>query len=116
MQRPELAGLTEIRGLLDHFRVLLECSGSRFQAALDNKTKDASGEAILIERKLLALFPEKHKKAYQHSLSSYSNKNLQADKLHEWNLRCHLIVDFVSGMTDDFALSTYQMLSGIKVK
>ena len=116
VQRPELAGLTAIRGLLDHFRVLLECSGSRFQAALDNKTKDASGEAILIERKLLALFPEKHKKAYQHSLSSYSNKNLQADKLHEWNLRCHLIVDFVSGMTDDFALSTYQMLSGIKVK
>ena len=116
VQRPELAGLTAIRGLLDHFKVLLMCSGSRFQAALNSKTKDDLGEAILIERKLLALFPEKHKKAYQHSLKSYSNNNPQADKLHEWNLRCHLIVDFISGMTDDFALSTYQMLSGIKVK
>lgn len=116
VQRPELAGLTAIRGLLDHFKVLLMCSGSRFQAALNSKTKDDLGEAILIERKLLALFPEKHKKAYRHSLESYSNNDTQANKLHEWNLRCHLIVDFISGMTDDFALSTYQMLSGIKVK
>lgn len=116
VQRPELAGLTAIRGLFDHFKVLLMCSGSRFLAALNNKTKDELDEAILIERKLLALFPEKHKKAYQHALTSYSNKNPQAEKLHEWNLRCHLIVDFVSGMTDDFALSTYQMLSGIKIK
>lgn len=116
VQRPELAGLTAIKGLLDHFKVLLMCSHSRFRAALNNKTKDDSNEAILIERKLLALFPEKHKKAYKHSFESYSNKNPQNEKLYEWNLRCHLIVDFVSGMTDDFALSTYQMLSGIKVK
>ncbi|WP_345893558.1 hypothetical protein [Pseudomonas protegens] len=30
-------------------------------------------------------------------------------------LRAHLITDFISGMTDDFAITTYQTLSGIKL-
>jgi dGTPase len=34
----------------------------------------------------------------------------------EWNLRAHLIVDFVSGMTDQFAMEFFQMLKGINVK
>ncbi|MBP5133643.1 hypothetical protein HUT02_33065, partial [Pseudomonas protegens] len=33
----------------------------------------------------------------------------------EWVLRAHLITDFISGMTDDFAITTYQTLSGIKL-
>ncbi|WP_264386210.1 hypothetical protein [Siccibacter colletis] len=28
----------------------------------------------------------------------------------------HLIVDFVSGMTDQFSMEMYQLLKGIKVK
>ena len=30
-------------------------------------------------------------------------------------LRVHLIIDHISGMTDEFALQTYQMLEGINL-
>jgi dGTPase len=33
----------------------------------------------------------------------------------EWCLRAHMIVDFLSGMTDQFALTSYQRLSGIRL-
>lgn len=33
----------------------------------------------------------------------------------EWWLRIHLIVDHISGMTDEFALETFQMLEGIRI-
>lgn len=116
VQRTELAGLTAIGGLLDHFSILLKCSQTRFLAALNNENKDHQKKAILIEKKLLALFPDKHKKVYRHFLENTPKPISIADKLLEWNVRCHLITDFISGMTDDFALSSYQMLSGIKVK
>ena len=35
--------------------------------------------------------------------------------LEEWYYRAHLIVDYISGMTDYHALETFQLLSGIKV-
>ncbi|WCP79341.1 dNTP triphosphohydrolase [Vibrio harveyi] len=34
----------------------------------------------------------------------------------EWNLRAHLVVDFVSGMTDQFSMEFFHMLKGINVK
>ncbi|MCC4782123.1 dNTP triphosphohydrolase [Vibrio lentus] len=34
----------------------------------------------------------------------------------EWNLRTHLIIDFISGMTDQFSMEFFQMLKGIDVK
>lgn len=36
-------------------------------------------------------------------------------EIYEWWLRIHLILDHISGMTDEFALETYQMLKGIKL-
>lgn len=116
VQRTELAGLTAIRGLLDHFGILLNCSQQKFQAALRNEDRCKLNTKIIIEKKLLSLFPDKHIKAYEYT---YSNIDINApeleQKLIEWNARAHLITDFISGMTDDFALATFQMLSGIKV-
>jgi dGTPase len=115
IERKELAGLTAVRGLLDHFRCLLECSRERFEAALDQKTKDTTDAPILVERKLLSLFPERHVLAYRHSVGSLeAGLSNRAKELREWNLRAHLVTDFVSGMTDDFALWSFQMLSGIR--
>ena len=33
----------------------------------------------------------------------------------EWWLRVHLVIDHISGMTDEFALETYQMMEGIRL-
>lgn len=114
VQRTELVGLSAIRGLLDHFGVLIRCSQEKFDEALDPSNRNKN---VLFEKKLLSLFPEKHIKAYSHARNlndrdagrSASNK-----RLVEWNLRAHLVTDFISGMTDDFALSSFQWLSGIK--
>lgn len=118
VQRVELAGLSAIRGLLEHFQCLLSCSRSRFTSALDQKTSDQKGNRILSERKLLSLFPEKHKIAYRHAALQLDQRPIseRQKELEEWNLRAHLVTDFIGGMTDDFALWSFQMLSGIRTE
>ncbi|KQA15672.1 dGTPase [Vibrio cholerae] len=53
--------------------------------------------------------------------TSYFNDKVEQslkkiDPSLEWNLRAHLVVDFVSGMTDQFSMEFFQMLKGINVK
>jgi len=50
VQGPELVGFTAINGLLDHFKVLLNCTKKRFQAALENQKEDHLGASFLIEK------------------------------------------------------------------
>lgn len=52
--------------------------------------------------------------AYCYALSDLSSDDI-GYKEKEWWLRVHLLIDHVSGMTDEFALQTYQMLTGINV-
>lgn len=113
IQRTEYAGYTAIKGLLDHLKPLLACSSARFGAALAGENKDGAGLPIIIESKLLSLFPEKYKKVYEHSTKDLP----EADdaKFAEWNARAHLVVDYVAGMTDDFAMTTYRTLSGMRL-
>ncbi len=113
IQKTELAGYTAIRGLLDQFKPLFECSRARFQAALDNKKKDDSGKPILLESKFLSLFPNKYIKVYCNEITQFANDD--AGNFLEWNARAHLIVDFISGMTDDFSMTTYRTLSGMRL-
>lgn len=115
VQRIELAGYTAIYGLLDIFRCLLEASFDRFSCSLDYaKTKDSAGVPIVLERKLLALFPKNYKLVYQDDLAKLDRKALEFP-FQEWQIRAHLITDFLSGMTDDFAMTTYRTLSGMRL-
>lgn len=113
VQRIELAGYTAIKGLLDHFRPLLEVNRDSFSDALDGKAKDSCGNSIVIESKLLSLFPKNYKKVYKYHLSKPDGGS--ANRFEEWNARAHLIVDFVSGMTDDFAMTFYRTLAGMRL-
>ncbi|WP_260843883.1 dGTPase [Robbsia andropogonis] len=113
IQRTELAGFTAIKGLLDHYGSLLSLERNAFSDALENKRKDASGKSILIEAKLLSLFPDRYIKVYQKYVASLPDDD--SSRFSEWNARAHLIVDFVSGMTDDFAMTTYRTLSGMRL-
>lgn len=113
VQRLELAGYAAIAGLLDKFGCLLEMRSEDFQAALRGSDEAINGDKLLIEPKLLSLFPTKYKNVYRDHL----NKTPRGfpKNLWEWNGRAHLLVDFVSGMTDDFAMSTYRNLSGMRL-
>jgi dGTPase len=111
-----LAGYKAIYGLLDNFAILLECSPQRFQAALRYENKDGLGEPIVIENKYLKLFPARYKKAYEYAVNHNSASGEPEERsLVEWNARAHLIVDFISGMTDDFAMTFYRTLAGMKL-
>lgn len=109
----EYAGYTAISGLLDIFKPLLICNKNRFEHALKSDKKDGNGKPIVLEKKLLRLFPEKHIKAYKNFSKQSSIRNLSSKEI-EWLARAHLIVDFLSGMTDDYSIELYRTLSGIK--
>lgn len=124
----ELMGLAAIKGILGSFEAVLELSREQMAALLlnasveeatreklrplvpdDPKRKKAMTADLAVQGKLLSLLPAKHLRSYVWSASS------GCDDHAEWFARLHLITDFVAGMTDVFALKTYQMLSGIRV-
>ena len=113
VQRIELAGYYAITGLLEQMRPLLSCSRKRFEAALAAGNEDEKGNRILLEPKLLKLFPPRYMKVYAHQVTQY--KGRQDEVFLEWNARAHLVVDFISGMTDDFAMKTYRTLAGMRL-
>jgi len=113
VQRIELAGYYAITGLLEQMRPLLRCSRKRFEAALAIENKDERENRILLEPKLLKLFPPRYKKVYAHQVTQF--KGRQHEAFLEWNARAHLVVDFISGMTDDFAMKTYRTLAGMRL-
>lgn len=115
VQRVELAGYTAIYGLLDQFACLLKCSHDRFTCSLDySRNKDNDNKPIIIEKKLLTLFPKNYLKVYFDDLKKLDKRDGDY-RFKEWNIRAHLVTDFLSGMTDDFAMKTYQTLSGMKL-
>ncbi|RYF33731.1 MAG: dGTPase, partial [Cytophagaceae bacterium] len=77
------------------------------------KNEDEKGNRILLEPKLLKLFPQRYMKVYENQVSQY--KGQQHEDFLEWNARAHLVVDFISGMTDDFAMTTYRTLAGMRL-
>lgn len=104
----ELGGYAIIYGLLDKFKVLLDMPRQQFSDAINKqKNKDVSK----VSCHLINLLPDKHRKAY---LKAVSIDGVSDEK--EFNLRCHLVVDYISGMTDSYAMEIYQLLNGIKVK
>lgn len=107
----ELAGFQVVRGLLEHLSPLLALPRSTFDSVSAGKRLAGTD----LERRLYNLLPQKHILVYKETLRQFP-KHLQANpKTAEWFARAHLIVDFISGMTDRYALETYQLLSGIRV-
>jgi dGTPase len=105
----ELAGYEIIKGLLTHFKPLLECSRKDFEEISRYEYKVSFGKTDL-HRRLRRRLSESSFRAYQ-----AASKDCKDDQ-EEWFYRAHMIVDYISGMTDQFALEEFQMLSGIKVQ
>lgn len=111
-ENPELAGYNIITGILDALSPLLYCSSTDFnnlRAGRDDPSKLA-GQGLDLHWRLFNKLPKKHLQAYEDQLEELGAKGFQ-----EWFLRAHLIVDFVSGMTDRFALELFQLLNGIRL-
>lgn len=113
IQRVELAGYNAISGLLEQFKPLLIASRNRFAASLRGEREDDKQQRILLEPKLLKLFPEKYLKVYQYHLGQVDVA--AHPDVEEWVARAHLVIDFISGMTDDFTMTTYRTLAGMEL-
>lgn len=104
-EKVELAGRSVIKGLLSHFGELIKLSEDCFLALIDGDNKAIKKNNLDFQARLFRRLPK-----------SYVEKYRLESRGDEKQRRSHLIVDFIAGMTDDFALETYQVLEGIKIK
>lgn len=110
-EKIELAGRNIIQGLLKHFAVLMDLSQDNFNCLITGKNSEGKGPGKLeldFELRLFRRLPKTHVRKYLHCVKHDPN--------NEIFYRSHLIVDYVSGMTDDFALEMYQLLEGIRIQ
>lgn len=104
VQALEIKGYSIIQGLFNIYEPLLALSTEEFQKLFDGKKVDC-----LICLNLLSRLSKKHLVAYKKSVSDI--KDTQNYALLEWYYRARFIIDWISGMTDDYALHEHQSLS-----
>lgn len=111
----ELAGYSVLQGILNHFEPLLSCPRTTFKHLCGFTLEDGSSlKANMLQKRLFALLPKRYLTVYKSETQKLDESNPLCD-LKEWVHRAHFITDYLSGMTDDYALETFQLLSGIKV-
>lgn len=96
----EIAGYNIVYGLLDKFSILLKMPKDDFHQLLE-KSKGND-----LARRMLGKLPDKLIKHYKNNMNSPD----------EWYYRLHLIVDHISGMTDDYSVRLFRLFNGIDVK
>lgn len=106
----ELTGYAVITGILNKYERLLKLPYKKFNAILQGEKV----EAAELERRLFNRLGKRYVQAYRFAIADI-NESHKTFFETEWWLRIHLLVDHVSGMTDEFALETYQMLEGINL-
>jgi len=106
VQALELKGYAIIQGLFNIYEPLLKLTTNQFTSLVDGERVDC-----LICQNLLARLSKKHLVAYKKSIAELNNdKNYD---LLEWYYRTRLLIDYISGMTDDYALHEFKNLSAI---
>ncbi len=108
----ELVGYQVVSGILDRFGLLLDLSSKEAEALLIEKNAPER-EGFVLASTLESFLPREHLRVYRSTIDDIREKtlaNTSSFELLEWMARAHLIVDFVSGMTDDFAIVTYRRL------
>ncbi|HCH23614.1 MAG TPA: dGTPase [Oceanospirillaceae bacterium] len=107
----ELKGVAVIRGLLQAYKPLLEFAFTDFWELATSEEQSIKGYPI--ETRLYHKLSGKHKRTYiavvQPLLEQATNKTEM--EMLEYYYRVRLLLDYISGMTDNFALAEYQLLT-----
>ncbi|MFA7027285.1 MAG: dGTPase [Sulfurovum sp.] len=107
----ELKGHSALKGIFDTYMPILEASHKEFEKLVNEGRADSP-----IVKRLYKRLPNKHVAAYVKIIDSLKEKKELEEleyKLYEWYYRARLLIDFISGMTDEFALKEYQTLSAL---
>jgi len=119
VQRPFLAGLKVTHGILDAYGKILSLTRADFtllRNAWQSSNKGAVSQKHLeTSIPLIDSLPAHYLEVYESEVVDSGAANRWGEVNWEWFCRAHLIVDYLSGMTDDFAYRTYQVISGARL-
>ena len=104
VQELEIKGYSIIQGLFIIYEPLLKLTTYEFEMLINGEKVNC-----LICKNLLLRLSKKHLVAYKKSVSAI--KNNDNEDVLEWYYRARLIIDYISGMTDDYSLHEYQALT-----
>lgn len=109
----ELVGFQVTCGILDKFGLLLDLS-THDAVALMSDDAISPHKGTTLAATLRSFLPRKHLKVYQHAIQELKASGRAREQLDvlEWMARAHLVVDYLAGMTDDFAIVVYRRLYG----
>jgi dGTPase len=114
----ELTAYAVLSGLLDAYHQIMRCERGRFEKMIAGATRDDAGRSIARESALVGRIARKYLAVYQEAVRT-ADAHLKKDpgglEVMERIHRMRLIVDYVSGMTDEFALQSFQHISGAQV-
>jgi dGTPase len=102
----EIQGFKIIGGLLDSYLPIMRLSKDDFANVLAGK----ANKTLPLENRLAGRLPGKYKFSYQKALQTPPSNLPHDDEVYERYLRCRLIQDHISGMTDHYALDEYEAL------
>jgi dGTPase len=108
VQRIEIAGSRVVEGLLDHFGRLLEIPRADFAYFVERKEL-RKNSGLDTEWRIFNHLSKRMLRVYEHSLQNGSTDE------EEWICRARLVVDYISGLTDNYALQVYQNFMGISL-
>lgn len=108
VQKLELQGYAIINGLLNIYKPLLALNSDDFQAILNDKEIDC-----FVSMRLIRKISSKQISAYKNDEKALDKEDKEKYKMLEWYYRIRLITDYISGMTDDYALKEFQNLSAL---
>jgi len=107
-QRIEIAGYAVVTGLLEHYGLLLKMKRDDFQYFIERDE--------IKKKSNLDLEWRIYKQLSRRMIACYRNTvNDKTTDTDEWIVRAHLIIDYITGMTDKKALEAYQNYMGINL-
>ena len=107
VERIELSGFHIVKSLLDEFGKLLELDRRDFCTFVKNQ-EARKGSNLDFEWRLFNRLSKRMLQAYQFAI----DENEKTSDREEWLTRAKLVVDFISGMTDESAKELHQILTG----
>jgi len=105
----DLKGYAIINGLFDIYKPILELSCDDFSKLLNEEKIDC-----FISMRLIRRISSKQIVAYKDDVKNLDESNIEQYNMLQWYYRARLVIDYISGMTDDFAFEEYNILSAIK--
>jgi dGTPase len=113
----EIAGYRIITGLLNSFEELLKLSRNDFKHLVDVNNSKKQRKHLDMEWRIFNRLPKKYIRVYEYFVSRckrcFDEKHFEKN----WEMFCriHLVLDYITGMTDKYALDTFQELEGMKI-